>query len=105
MFLFGGAVIKIDTTPEGDLSKASLMNDVAGEDSMPPNLEKFIPGKCLPEVIDVYLHNHFVEQTLGHRYFFPDQSTARSTARHTIKFVRKYPKCTVIGEGMFNTSL
>ncbi len=100
MFIFGGAVTKIDTTPEGDLSKASLLNDVTGEDSMPPNLEKFIPGKCLPDVIDVYIHNHFLNQAFG-PWLFPN----RSTARHTIKFVRKYPKSTVIGEGMFNTSL
>ncbi len=101
MFLFGGAVTKIDTTPEGDLSKASLMNDVAGEDSMPPNFEKFIRGKCLPDVIDVYVHNDFLNQAFG-SWNFP----YRRTARRTIKFVRQYPsnKRTVIGKGMFNTS-
>ncbi len=67
---------------------------------MPPNLEEFIPGTCLPDVIDVYVNNDFLYQAFEYQDF-----SDRSTARRTIKFVQQYPQGTVIDEGMFNTSL
>jgi hypothetical protein len=84
----------------GHLREVLLPNGVAGENPMPPNLEDFIPGKYLPDVIDVYVNNDFLYRAFGSRDFL-DQSTAR----RTIKFVRQYPQRTVIDEGMFNTSL
>ncbi len=94
------AAIEGFKTVTGHLRRVSPLNGVAGENSMPPNLEDFIPGKCLPDVIDVYVNNDFLYRAFGSRDF-----SDQSTARRTIKFVRQYPQSTVIDEGMFNTSL
>jgi hypothetical protein len=94
------AIIKKIYNLERDLRKVSLLNRMAGENSMLPNLEEFTPGTCLPDVIDVYVNNDFLYQAFGYQDF-----SDRSTARRTIKFVRQYPQGTVIDEGMFDTSL
>jgi hypothetical protein len=41
------------------IQMASLPNSMAEEISMPPNLETFIPGESLPDVIDVYIDDDF----------------------------------------------
>ena len=63
---------------------------------MPPNLEEFIPGECLPDIIDVYPNRYLLRV-----YGLFDLSTPQ--LERPIKFVRKYPPRTVIDKGMFNT--
>ncbi len=94
------AAIKDFITLARYLKNIPFLNGVAGENSTPPNLEDFIPGKCLPVVIDVYVNNDFLYLAFGSRDF-----SDQSTTRRAIKFVRQYPQRTVIDEGMFNTSL
>ncbi len=44
---------------EGDSEETSAPNGVTRADSIPPNLEEFIPGERLPDVIDVYVDGNF----------------------------------------------
>jgi hypothetical protein len=70
---------------------------------MPPNLETFIPEGRLPDVIDVYANfNTFSTGTTRNMHVWKQY-----IARHPIKFVRQYPRCTPTneGHGTFNTAL
>ena len=67
--------------------------------SMPPNFEDFIPGECLPDMIDVYFDWVFeckASETYALGKLKPQQ-------KYTIKFVRQYPRRAIIDKGMFNT--
>jgi hypothetical protein len=81
------AVAKVNDTPEPEPDIKE------GVFSMPPNLEEFIPGECLPDIIDVYLKFR-VCVPLG----LPTSPRDSPT-----KFVRQYPRRTVTDKGMFNT--
>jgi hypothetical protein len=70
-----------------------------GVNSMPPNLEEFIPGERLPDSIDVYVNKNFLLRACG----LLDLSTPCPQLERPIKFVRRYPRRTVIDKGMFNT--
>jgi hypothetical protein len=70
-----------------------------GGNSMPPNLEEFIPGERLPDIIDVYVNKEFLFLASGCRDFL-NRSTLQP--ERPIKFVRQYPGRTVIDKGMFN---
>ena len=68
---------------------------------MPPNLETFIPGECLPDVIDVYIDDDFI-QNICDVYSTYDM---RFTVQQPIKLVRQYPPCGgERGSGNFNGS-
>lgn len=69
------------------------------EDSMPPNLEEFIPEEQLPDIIDVYIDKEFLSAAQG--YGFSKLSTAQ--LERPIKFVRQYVRCRDVDKGMFNT--
>jgi hypothetical protein len=104
--IFSWAVNKVkrEDTPECNSNEASLPNDVTEENLMPPNLETFIPAECLPDVIDVYVDDHFIEDVCdpySERMLFTLQ---KQIERKPIKFVRRYPACTHTDEGTFNTS-
>jgi hypothetical protein len=82
------AVAKVNDAPEPESdSEGGDMN------SMPPNLEEFIPGERLPDMIDVHVNWTFLCQASGN--YTPDEPT--------IKFVRQCPRRTDIDKGMFNT--
>jgi len=69
---------------------------------MPPNLEEFIPGEHLPDIIDVYVSKEFLIRITGSkRMRVLDWPT--SQVERPIKFVRQYPECNVVDKGMFNT--
>ncbi|KAF8464801.1 hypothetical protein DFH94DRAFT_784617 [Russula ochroleuca] len=64
-----------------------------------PKLETFIPGECLPDVIDVYIDKDFLYNTSS-QYFAGKQFTMRQP----IKLVRQYPPRTPADEGNVNGS-
>jgi len=84
------AVAKVNDTPEPEPE---------GVKSMPPNLEEFIPGERLPDIIDVYVNKDFLFRTWPRAW---DLST--SQLERPIKFVRQYPRRTCIDKGKFNSS-
>jgi hypothetical protein len=53
---------------------------------MPLNLDEFIPGERLPDILDVCV----------------DLQTASGLKRSTLKFVRNYSSRTIDSKGMFN---
>jgi hypothetical protein len=59
---------------------------------MPPNLEEFIPGERLPDIIDVYVNEHFLYRASGR---------SRFAIERPIKFVRRSPQRTVLDKGTF----
>lgn len=71
---------------------------------MPPNLETFIPGECLPDVIDVYIGDDLFNDEICPQYLAPGKWF---TMRQPIKFVRQYPPLCIpaapADEGTFNT--
>jgi hypothetical protein len=69
---------------------------------MPPNLDEFIAGERLPDIIDVYINKEFLRAS-GHYYDFLD--IPNPPFEFPIKFVLQYPGRTVIDKGMFNTPL
>lgn len=78
-------------------------NGVAEENLMPPILESFIPGECLPEVIDADVdYARFYKLARDMCPEAPDL-WKRFTARHAIKFVRQYPPRTITDKGTFNS--
>jgi hypothetical protein len=82
------------------------MKEGPGVNPRPPNLEEYIPGENLPDVIDVYVNKEFLIWASGRLCLnldlnFLNQST--SQLERPIKFVRQYPKRTAIDKGMFNT--
>lgn len=104
--VFSWAVNKVNDTPEGDLDNgASLLNGEEEEKLIPPNLETFIPAECLPDIIDVYMDNHFIHNDLYSPYSgFEKLPDLKGTIRKPIKFVRQYPARTPTDEGKFDTS-
>lgn len=104
--VFSWAVNKVNDTPEGDLNGASLLNGEEEENLMPPNLETFIPAECLPDIVDVYMDNHFIHNDL----YIPDSEFEKlsdlknRTVRKPIKFVRRYPVRTPTDQGKLDTS-
>ncbi len=60
---------------------------------MPPNLEEFISGERLPDIIDVYVGENFLYQVSGWPQF---------AIECPIKFVRQFPQRTVLDKGMFH---
>ena len=68
-----------------------------GVNSMPPNLEEFIPGERLPDIIDVYVNKDILFWARAFLNLSPRQ------LERPIKFVRQYPRRTIINKGMFNT--
>jgi hypothetical protein len=81
------AVTDVSDTPEDGASLQEI-----------PKLETFIPGECLPDVIDVYIDKDFLYNTSS-QYFAGKQFTMRQP----IKLVRQYPPRTPADEGTFNT--
>lgn len=104
IFLRAVNKVKLEDNPECNSNEASLPNGVTEENMMPPNLETFIPAECLPDVIDVYIDDHFIEDAFD-PYLERNVSTLqKQTERKPIKFVRQYPACTHTDEGTFSTS-
>jgi hypothetical protein len=68
---------------------------------MPPNLEELIPGRRLPDIIEVYVDQAFLFRASGREEYL-NQSTE---LEWPIKFVRRYPSLGrfIDGKGMFNT--
>jgi hypothetical protein len=62
---------------------------------MPPNLDEFIPGERLPDIIDVYVNSDILFRVRGSLHL-------STQLERPIKFVRRYPQRTVINKGMFN---
>jgi hypothetical protein len=56
---------------------------------MPPNLETFIPGECLPDAIDVYIDDNFIHNICK----LYSMHGKQFTVRQPIKLVRQYPPC------------
>lgn len=78
---------KVDETPEPD-------------GAMPPNLEEFIPGECLPDIIDIYVNKDFLFRVAGY-LDCSNQSTEQF--ERPITFFRHYPRRFVVdNKGMFN---
>jgi hypothetical protein len=90
--LIGEHPQRILNETEGDMKE--------GVNSIPPNLEEFIPGERLPDIIEVYVTNEFLFRASGCLDYL-DRSTPQP--ERPIKFVRLYPGRTVIDKGMFNT--
>jgi hypothetical protein len=88
-------VSKVNDTPEPE-SEGDMKE---GSNSMPPNLEEFIPGERLPDSIDVYVNWDFLFR--ASEYFTRNRSNPQHEC--TIKFVRQYPRRTVVDKGMPNT--
>ena len=91
-----GQLSKAVTPPRysDEASLPTLPKDASRELSIPPNLEAFIPGECLPDDIDVY-NNFTFPPALPNRGFIPP---------YPIRFVRKYPSPlpTPVDKGTFN---
>ena len=98
---------KHEDTPDSEgnsneASLASLPNGVTEENLMPPILETFIPAECLPDVIDVYVGDCFVNDVNFHPWKL--SALQKYSVRKPIKFVRQYPARTHTDKGTFNTS-
>ena len=65
---------------------------------MPPNLEEFIPGERLPDILDVYLSRDI----LFTDYVCASRGLPTPQLDRPLKFVRLYPPRTAIDKGMFN---
>ena len=66
---------------------------------MPLNLEEFISGERLPDIIDVYVNMDFLFRACE----LLDFSTPCPPLERPVKFVRQYPQRTCIDKGMSNT--
>lgn len=86
---YWGAVTQGDDTPDGDLEKCK----------MPSNLEAFISGDCLPEVIDIY--DNFKLRDKLHR--FSNVAMKQFFAQHFVRFVREYPPPPLANKGTFSS--
>jgi hypothetical protein len=60
---------------------------------MPPNLEEFIPGERLPDIIDVYVSEDFLYQVSSRPQF---------AIERPIKFVRQFPQRAALDKGTFH---
>ncbi len=84
---------KPEPEPEGDSEETSAPNGVTGADSIPPNLEEFIPGERLPDVIDVYMDENFFVSLWTRTKELWKQFTEEQPGRAVlpIKFERQFP--------------
>jgi hypothetical protein len=100
----------MDRLAEADWVHELIRDEIKGDMkeggiSMPPNLEEFIPGERLPDIIDVYVNKEFLFLASGCLDFL---NRSIPQLEYPIKFVRQYPKRTrrsrrtVIDKGMFN---
>jgi len=88
----------------GRLHKAMMapLNGKPEEDSMPPNLETFISGECLPDVIEVYGNSTLFR--LSPFQSFPGPLKL-FLERYPVRFVRMYPPRTQTDKGAFNPAM
>ncbi|KAH9959957.1 hypothetical protein BC827DRAFT_424009 [Russula dissimulans] len=81
------AVTQGNDAPKGSVKEASLVNGEPEEDSMPPNLETFISGECLPDALDAFAN----PTLLGVPSHLPPGPVRLFIERYPIRFVRIYP--------------
>jgi hypothetical protein len=92
------AVTQGNDAPKGSVKEASLVNGEPEEDSMPPNLETFISGECLPDALDAFAN----PTLLGVPSHLPPGPVRLFIERYPIRFVRIYPPPTPTDKGTFN---
>ena len=79
--------------------ETSLPKGEPEEKSMPPNLEAFISGECLPDNLDVYITPGTYDK------YIPGLDVGgpwrRFIEQRPVRFVRKYPQRTPADTGTF----
>ncbi|KAF8497458.1 hypothetical protein F5888DRAFT_1698127 [Russula emetica] len=86
----------MDQLAEADWVHELIRDEIKGDMkeggiSMPPNLEEFISGERLPDIIDVYVNKEFLFLASGCLDFL---NRSIPQLERPIKFVRQYPKRT-----------